>query len=42
MYWTCGQCCVSHMWVVGSKIATGLYILDMGSVLCVSYMGVGI
>ena len=21
MYWTCGQCCVFCMWVVGSNIA---------------------
>ena len=21
MYWTCGQCCVFHMWVLGSNIA---------------------
>ena len=20
MYWTCGQCCLFHMWVVGSNI----------------------
>ena len=25
------------MWVVGSKIVIGLYILDMWSVLCVMY-----
>ena len=40
MYWTCGQCCVFHMWVVGSKIVIGLYILDMWSVLCVPYVDV--
>ena len=28
------------MWVVGSKIVIGLYILDMWSVLCVPYMWV--
>ena len=27
------------MWVVGSKIVLGLYILDMWSVLCVMYEG---
>ena len=27
------------MWVVGSKIVIGLYILDMWSVLCVMYEG---
>ena len=27
------------MWVVGSKIVIGLYILDMWSVLCVLYVG---
>ena len=27
------------MWVVGSKIVIGLYILDMWSVLCVPYGG---
>ena len=27
------------MWVVGSKIVIGLYILDMWSVLCVPYVG---
>ena len=26
------------MWVVGSKIVIGLYILDMWSVLCVPYV----
>ena len=30
------------MWVVGSKIVIGLYILDMWSVLCVPYMGGGV
>ena len=29
------------MWVVGSKIVIGLYILDMWSVLCVVYVGGG-
>ena len=29
------------MWVVGSKIVIGLYILDMWSVLCVLYVGCG-
>ena len=28
------------MWVVGSKIVIGLYILDMWSVLCVRYVDV--
>ena len=27
------------MWVVGSNIVIGLYILDMWSVLCVMYEG---
>ena len=27
------------MWVVGSKILIGLYVLDMWSVLCVMYEG---
>ena len=35
MYWTCGQCCVFRMWVVGSNIVIGLYVLDMWSVLFV-------
>ena len=30
------------MWVVGSKIVIGLYILDMWSVLCVLYEGGGV
>ena len=30
------------MWVVGSKIVIGLYILDTWSVLCVPYVGVGV
>ena len=30
------------MWMVGSKIVIGLYILDMGSVLCVLYVGGGV
>ena len=25
MYWTCGQCCVFSMGVVGSNIAIGVY-----------------
>ena len=41
-YWTCGQCCLSDMQVVGSNIAIGLYVLDMWSVLCILYVGVGI
>ena len=27
------------MWVVGSNIAIGVYVLDMWSVLCVLYVG---
>ena len=27
------------MWMVGSKIVIGLYILDIWSVLCVPYVG---
>ena len=30
------------MWMVGSKIVIGLYILDMWSVLCVLYVGAGV
>ena len=30
------------MWVVGSKIVIGLYILDMWSVLCVPYVSDGV
>ena len=30
------------MWVLGSNIATGLYVLDMWSVLCVPYVGGGV
>ena len=30
------------MWMVGSKIVIGLYILDMWSVLCVLYVGGGV
>jgi hypothetical protein len=41
-YWTCGQCCLSDMQVVGSNIAIGLYVLDMWLVLCVPYVGDGI
>ena len=37
MHWTCGQCCLFHIWVVGSKIAI---VLDMWSVMCVSQVGV--
>ena len=29
------------MWVVGSKIVIGLYVLDLWSVLCVPYYVVG-
>ena len=39
MYWTCGQCCVFCMWVVGCNIVIGLYSLDMWSVLYVMYVG---
>ena len=42
MYWTCGQCCVFRIWVMGSNIVIGLYVLDMRSVLCVQYVGGGI
>ena len=38
MYWTCGQCCVFHTWVLASNIVIGLYLLDMWSVLCVLYV----
>ena len=31
-----------RIWVVGSNIVIGLYILDMWSVLFVIYVGVGI
>ena len=41
-YRTCGQYCVLYIWVLGSNIVTGLYVLDMWSVLCVPYVGVGI
>ena len=30
------------MWMVGSKIVIGLYILDMWSVLCVPYVDVDV
>ena len=30
------------MWMVGSKMVIGLYILDMWSVLCVLYVGGGV
>ena len=30
-----------HIWVLGSNIAIGLYVLDMCLVLCVPYVGVG-
>ena len=30
------------MWMVGSKIVIGLYILNMWSVLCVLYVGGGV
>ena len=33
---------VFSMWVVGPKIAIGLYVLDMWSVLFVPYAGGGI
>ena len=42
MCWTYGQCCVFSMWVVGSNIVIGLYVLDMWSVLCVIYVSGGI
>ena len=42
MYWTCCQCCVFCMWVVGYNIVMGLYVLDKWSVLCVPYEDGGI
>ena len=39
---TCGQCCVFRIWMLGSNIVIGLYVLDMWSMLCVPYVGVGI
>ena len=42
MYWTCGQCCVFRIWVMGSNTVIELYVLDMWSVLCVPYVGGGI
>ena len=33
---------LSDMLVVGSNIAIGLYLLDMWSLLCVPYVGVGV
>ena len=33
---------VFRMWVLGSNIVTGLYVLDMWSVLCVPYVGAGV
>ena len=36
MYWTCCQCCVFRMWMVGYNIAIGLYVLDKWSVLVYS------
>ena len=39
MHWTCGQCCVFCMWVVGSNIVIGLYALDMWSMSFVMYVG---
>ena len=30
------------MWVVGSEIVIGVYVLDMWSVLCVLYVGGGV
>ena len=32
MYWTCGQCCVFHMWVMGSKIV--IHTGHVVSVVC--------
>ena len=37
MYWTCGQCCVFCMWVLGSNIVIGVYVLDMWC--CVPHVG---
>ena len=39
MYWTCCQCSVFCMWVVGYNIVIGLYALDIWSVLFVMYVG---
>ena len=36
------QCCVFRIWMLGSNIVIELYVLDMWSVLCVPYVGVGI
>ena len=42
MYWSCGQCCVFRIWVLGSNIVIGLYVPEMWSVLCVPNLGGGI
>ena len=42
MCWTYGQCYVFSMLVLRSNIVIGLYSLDIWSVLCVLYVGVGI
>ena len=42
MYWTCGQCCVFRMRVMGSNKVIELYVLDIWSVLCVPYVDGGI
>ena len=39
MYWTCGQCCVFCMWMVGKNIVIGLYVLAMWLVLFLMYVG---
>ena len=42
MLWTCGQCCLLHMWVGCSNIVIGMSVLDMWSVFYVPYASVGI
>ena len=33
MYWTCGQCCVFHMWVVGYNVAITIRTVRTGHVV---------
>ena len=39
-YWTCGQCCLSDMQVVGSNIVIGLYAYWTCGQCCVFHMWV--
>ena len=39
MFWTCGQCCVFRIWVLGSNIVIGLWTCGQCCLLCMWVLG---